>query len=212
MWSQKITNLGICSIPYPVLLGLDWLKQHNPAIDWTRRQLSLSCCGLSSIVPTFGKGYGFLNPSAACSTLSIASVGIGYGLNNLEIPSVLGNMKNLCSSKSYPAGIFTNLQATSSILHPPIPNDLGRVELKSIWSIPPVIPKHEPLIPINIAFVDPEEFHKYAKNQEISCIWYTTNSDLDICINSLTVEPYDPESPPLEPLLSLPILSTHIKM
>ena len=199
MWSQKITNLGICSIPYPVLLGLDWLKQHNPAIDWTRRQLSLSCCGLSSIVPTFGKGYGFLNPSAACSTLSIASVGIGYGLNNLEIPSVLGNMKNLCSSKSYPAGIFTNLQATFSILCPPIPNGLGRTKLKSIWFIPPVIPNHEPSIPIDIAFVDPEWFHKYAKNQEIGCIWYTTNSDLDVHINSLTVEPYDPESPPPEP-------------
>ena len=65
-------------------------------------------------------------------------------------------MKNLCSSKSYPAGIFTNLQATSSILCPPIPNGLGHAELKSIWSIPPVIPNHEPSIPIDIAFVDPE--------------------------------------------------------
>ena len=89
---KEVTNLGICSMSYLVLLGLDWLKQHSPAIDWARRQLSLSCCGSSSIVPVFGKGYGLLNPTAACSTLSIASVGIGYGLNNLEIPSVLGTM------------------------------------------------------------------------------------------------------------------------
>ena len=34
---------------------------------------------------------------------------------------------------------------------------------------------------------------------EIGCIWYTTNSDLDARINSLTVETYDPDSPPPEP-------------
>ena len=101
---KEVTALGICSMPYPVLLSLDWLKQHNPAIDWTHGQLSLSCCSLTSIVPAFGKGYGLLNPTATCFTLSIASVGIGYGLNNLEISSIVGNMKNLCSSKSYPAG------------------------------------------------------------------------------------------------------------
>ena len=157
---KEVTNLGICSMPYLVLLGLDWLKQHNPAVDWACQQLSLSCCGLSSIVPAFGKGYGLLNPTTTCSTLSIASVGIDYGLNNLEILSVLGNMKNLCSSKSYPAGIFTNLQAISSILCPPIPNNLGHVELKSIWSIPPVISNPEPSNPIDIAFVNPEQFHK----------------------------------------------------
>ena len=153
---KEVTALGICSMPYLVQLGLDWLKQHNPTVDWTHGQLPLSCCSSSSIIPAFGKGYGLLNPTASHSTLSIALVGIGYGFNNLEIPSVLGNMKNLCSSRSYPAGIFTNLQATSSILCPPIPNSLGCVELKSIWSVPPIISNPEPSIPIDIAFVDPE--------------------------------------------------------
>ena len=34
-------QLGIVSMPYPILLSLNWLKQHNPAIDWMRGQLSL---------------------------------------------------------------------------------------------------------------------------------------------------------------------------
>lgn len=38
-------SLGIVSVPYPVILGLDWLQRHNPSINWTRRQLALSCCG-----------------------------------------------------------------------------------------------------------------------------------------------------------------------
>ena len=61
----EITTLGICSMPYLVLLSLDWLKQHNPAIDWTKGQLSLSCCSVSLPVPAFGKGYSLLTPSAS---------------------------------------------------------------------------------------------------------------------------------------------------
>jgi hypothetical protein len=55
----EVIRLGIVSMPYPVLLGLDWLKLHNPAIDWARGQLSLSCCGANHDFPVsaFGKGY-----------------------------------------------------------------------------------------------------------------------------------------------------------
>ena len=95
---KEVTTLGICSMPYPVLLGLDWLRQHNPAVDWAQGQLSLSCCGSSSLVSAFGKGYGLVIPSAAQSTLSIASVGIGFGLNHLKIPSLLGNLNNVKAS------------------------------------------------------------------------------------------------------------------
>jgi Retroviral aspartyl protease len=27
--------LAVVSIGYPVILGLDWLRRHNPQIDWT---------------------------------------------------------------------------------------------------------------------------------------------------------------------------------
>ena len=203
----EVNTLGICFMPYTVLLSLNWLKWHNPAVDWACRQLSLSCCGLSSIVPAFGKGYGLLNPTATCSTLSIASVGIDYGLNNLEILSLLGNL-NLCSSHSYPGGIFINLQATSLVLHPPIPNNLDHTELKTIWTIPPIASDPEPSDLFDITFVNPEQFHKYAKNQEIGCIWYTTNSDLDVHIISMTVKSYNPDSPPPEPPITADIIDS----
>ena len=52
---------------------------------------------------------------------------------------------------------------------------------------------------MDIAFVDPEQFHKYVKNLDIGCIWYTTNLNLDVCINLLTVGTYNPDLPPPEP-------------
>lgn len=111
----------------------------------------------------------------------------------------IDNLKSLCSPRSFSAGIFTYLQATSSVLHPPIPNSLGHTELKAIWAIPLNTLNPSPSNIINIAFVEPEQFHKYAKNLEISCIWYTTNSELNMHINSLTIGIYDPDSPPPEP-------------
>ena len=93
----EITALGICSMPYPVLLGLNWLRQHNPTVDWAHRQLSLSCCGSPTLISAFGKGYGLVIPSAIQSTLSIASVGMGFNLNNLKISPMLKNFKNLQS-------------------------------------------------------------------------------------------------------------------
>ena len=39
---------------YDILLGIDWLRQHNPLIDWESNQVSLSCCGANSIVPGSG--------------------------------------------------------------------------------------------------------------------------------------------------------------
>ena len=62
---SEIAILGICSMPYPVLLGLDWLKSHNPAMDWAQGQLSLSCCGKSLSIPAFGKGYCLVSPIAS---------------------------------------------------------------------------------------------------------------------------------------------------
>ncbi|QRV77364.1 Transposon Tf2-1 polyprotein [Ceratobasidium sp. AG-Ba] len=38
-------------MPYPVLLGLDWLKSHNPSIDWVLGSLTLSCCSIPDSSP-----------------------------------------------------------------------------------------------------------------------------------------------------------------
>ena len=101
---------------------------------------------------------------------------------------------------SYPAGIFINLQAPSSVLRPPNPNGPSRAELKAIWSTPPdSMATPDFLGSIDIAIVEPERFHKYTKNLEIGCIWYTTNSELDVRINSMTVNTHDPGAPLPEP-------------
>lgn len=47
----EIRPLAIVSVGYPVILGLDWLRHHNPKIDWAEANLSLDCCGLSRSHP-----------------------------------------------------------------------------------------------------------------------------------------------------------------
>ncbi|KAH7917382.1 hypothetical protein BV22DRAFT_1188297 [Leucogyrophana mollusca] len=72
------------SVGYPVILGLDWLCQHNPNIDWEDSTLSLECCGLSRTNPiaVVAKGFG-LKPAVSRSTLnSVTSVGLGFGLSD----------------------------------------------------------------------------------------------------------------------------------
>ncbi|QRV99185.1 Transposon Tf2-1 polyprotein [Ceratobasidium sp. AG-Ba] len=44
-------SLGVVAMPYPVLLGLDWLKSHNPSIDWVLGSLTLSCCSIPDSSP-----------------------------------------------------------------------------------------------------------------------------------------------------------------
>lgn len=52
--------LAVVSVGYPVILGLDWLERHNPAVDWREKNLSLDCCGLSRThpFPVVVKGFG----------------------------------------------------------------------------------------------------------------------------------------------------------
>ena len=74
------------------------------------------------------------------------------------------------------------------------------MELKAIWSTPPLpSPSPETLRSIDIAIIESERFHKYAKNLDIGCIWYMTNLELEARINSMTFDSYDPTSPPPKP-------------
>ncbi|KLO03880.1 hypothetical protein SCHPADRAFT_948217, partial [Schizopora paradoxa] len=65
---------------------LNWLQQHNPAIDWVKGQLALSCCGVnplyphSPIPPLVGTGHGLIHLQTTPSP-SLASVGMGFCLN-----------------------------------------------------------------------------------------------------------------------------------
>ena len=55
---SELIRLGVISVPYPIILSLNWLHHHNPVVDWAHSQLSLSCCGtdFSVTVPVIGEG------------------------------------------------------------------------------------------------------------------------------------------------------------
>ena len=48
----EMISLSIVSVSYPIILGLDWLRRHNPDIDWGRMQLTLHCCRDLGSAPT----------------------------------------------------------------------------------------------------------------------------------------------------------------
>ncbi|KAG6894677.1 hypothetical protein C0992_005158 [Termitomyces sp. T32_za158] len=210
---QEVLRLSIISMPYPVLLGLDWLKQHNPTVDWTRGQLLLSCCGANHdfLVTAFGQGYSPLKPDTH-STPSIGFLGLGLGLPRMPTSDICklldlpNNKKRLTTSY-----ISTNPNAPASILHPPIWNGISQEELLAIWSTPPPEPDSiygSKTKPLQIAYCSSNRFQKYAKNQAIFCIWYTMNEELKVRINaisnSLPPDTTIPVSPPPESLPSTP--------
>jgi hypothetical protein len=81
---KEVRPLAVISVAYPVILGLDWLRQHNPDIDWEESTLSLDCCGLTCKNPVIvtAKGFG-PKLSLPPSKLNLAStVGIGFGLSD----------------------------------------------------------------------------------------------------------------------------------
>ena len=204
----EITQLGIVNMPYPVLLGLDWLKQHNPSVNWARGQLSLSCCGSESdsSVSALGKGYSLISPAASSHSLTIASIGLGLRLNNLRPPSFLESKESPSDPvpSPSPSGIFSNFPALSSIIRPPAPNGHSRAELLALWSLPPPVQISSSPVKIDIAFVDSPRFHKYAKNLHCGCIWYTPNASIIPRINSLH-DATPPDNPPESPPISLPL-------
>ncbi|KAL0574503.1 hypothetical protein V5O48_007453 [Marasmius crinis-equi] len=78
--------LNVVSVGYPIILGLDWLRRHNPRIDWQANTLSLECCGLSRASPStvFAKGYGL----STHASLNTTSVGLGFGLTSSPFTSL----------------------------------------------------------------------------------------------------------------------------
>lgn len=88
---SEVLSLGVVSVAYPIILGLDWLRRHNPAIDWEDANLSLSCCNLTRSTPVsvHGKGFGLPRPSTRTSlnSLPVTSVGLGFGLNGISLVS-----------------------------------------------------------------------------------------------------------------------------
>ena len=193
----EIIRLGIVTMPYPVLLGLNWLKQHNPAIDWARGRLALSCCGadLNSSVSAVGKGYSlpdpsdsdhlsFLDlgprlPSPSQNNLPDLNHGSNLDHNYAPKPEVFtsGTFANAPKPETFASGPSAIPRSIPSISHLPVSNGLSQQEFKS--------PLLTPNSPISVSHVSPQRFLKYSKNQHCYCIWYTPNENH---INSLSTE------------------------
>ncbi|GLB42514.1 hypothetical protein LshimejAT787_1105290 [Lyophyllum shimeji] len=73
--SERI-QLGVVSMPYPVLLGLKWLRQHNPSVNWTRGHLTLSCCGANHDFPVTAFMYSTRAASGSRPLIPPASAGL----------------------------------------------------------------------------------------------------------------------------------------
>lgn len=171
-------NIGLLVVqcPYPVILGIDWLRRHNPSIDWARSQLSLSCCAPTSTHPLsiFGTGSGHIHtpppPPSACT--AAASVGLGLGRSNClhsrRSQASDANVKLRSSQPQpptpelvVPAGAYLNLiSRTAPTLHRnpfPLPTGSG---LKQFLA-----PRSPPLPTFNIKLVGTKKFNAIAKTE-----------------------------------------------
>ena len=50
----KYKTCGIVEMNCDLVLGIDWLQQHNPSIDWESNEISFSCCSMNSVIPKLG--------------------------------------------------------------------------------------------------------------------------------------------------------------
>ncbi|GBE80968.1 Transposon Tf2-12 polyprotein [Sparassis crispa] len=178
-------SLGIVSVSFPVILGLDWLRRHNPVIDWTRNRLALSCCGAnpSNPVSALGKGFGLarISPlSSSVQSLSPTVLGLGLGLDGhtlvpLYPDSIVRSDRAQCSTTA--RGISYLATLVTSPLSPCRGSSIGSGQtgtLSAIWSklCSPVATPDPPHPSLNIAFVNARRFQKYARNGETAAIWY----------------------------------------
>lgn len=47
---REFKTFGIAQMPFDIMLGSDWLRQHNPLVDWVLETLSFTCCNSNSKV------------------------------------------------------------------------------------------------------------------------------------------------------------------
>lgn len=162
----EVIALGVVSVSYPIILGLDWLRRHNPDIDWENIDLSLSCCNLTrnSPVTVSAKGFGLMRPQGPTYLNSIATtVGLGFGLNG----------STLVPRPSTPP-LTSDRSANDSISTPTTPSNPFASSFLS-WAgfgrpksgpLPLPLPKCKP----DVAVVNPRRFLKYSKSSPVALI------------------------------------------
>lgn len=170
--------LGVVQVSYPVILGLDWLRRHNPAVDWVTTQLSFSCCNLSTPMSVFGLGSGLLR-NTSVPRASVASVGIGFGLSFTRprlvpdpAPVTVTPTSARCD-RPLPTpslGTYPSIGTPPSLVNPvQMSAGSGLPGLMKAWVTPSP--------PLCIKILSKSRFRKFAKNQRISAIKFTPGSD-----------------------------------
>jgi hypothetical protein len=180
-------KLGVVSVGYPVILGLDWLRKHNPAINWSEMSLSLDCCGLTRSQPvrTVAQGFGLPRPIPVTSlnSSSVTAIGLGLGLAGTSLSlNVHTPDSSRSPGKSTPIKTSEQLAIASDTAHKkekfllPSPlthspsfssqiaglNGFGRAIISSSLSLPSPIPR--------IKTMDAKSFAKYSRTEQISLI------------------------------------------
>lgn len=152
---SETISLGVVAVSYPVILGLDWLRRHNPSINWETIDLSLSCCNLSRSSPVTVSAKGFGLSRSYPSLNSVTSVGLGFGLNGTTLTSRPSYSPSTRSEHLASASVPLSPSSASSSLFDSA-TGFGRLPPRS--SLP------------DVAVVNPRRFLKYSKSSPIALI------------------------------------------
>ena len=82
---SEFKSFGIAQMPHLVILGLDWLKAHNPVVDWVRQSLRFSCCGSGM------KNEGDAQPSNSHANLNSPASGLATSDASMSLSLVSAN-------------------------------------------------------------------------------------------------------------------------
>jgi len=180
---EEIRPLAVVSVAYPVILGLDWLRRHNPNIDWEDSTLSLKCCGLTRTNPVVvtAKGYG-LAPKLLPSTHNVsAAVGIGFGLSDAVSHSARILLPSVESGVNSPA------PAPETNPGPPHPKPSFLASFMSWSGYGRSNPLTTPSKPPNIRVISAKKFTKVARSNpdEVILLRYHSPSS-PVYIRSIT--------------------------
>lgn len=161
-------HLGIVACPYPIILGLDWLQQHNPNIDWKTGKMKLKCCNIKyhTVVSSFGSSYDLdSNPIPPNSTVS--AVGLGLRLNDSRStpsPWMAPIFSKSAHSHTKP-GIRLATETPPSTIDP-------EPDIDDISPPPSRKPGHSQTKPLLHSFCNLSRFKKYAKHQPVGVLNY----------------------------------------
>lgn len=150
-------------------MGLDWLRRHNPTIDWNAPDLELSCCNLTPLNPVkvSAKGFGLDRQfTPRLQTISTTAVGLGFGLAGSSLSSARASSPSSmhlanAEEKSPQPTVTTDTSVPRSSFLSTLTRWTGYGQ-----SSPPLSrPK-----PISISCVSAKRFAKYSKNTPVSLL------------------------------------------